>query len=130
MGGFRASGGVQVGGLGGGHLGGGNHFGGLGGGGPIGGMSRSAVGGAGASNFAAVRGSTSKDFAAQTAHVGRGPAFAGRGRHDRDNGRHRSFAFGPRYGGLYGYDGNWPYCNNGQPYYYNYNSCSDSDWSD
>jgi hypothetical protein len=77
-----------------------------------------------------MRGSAPSDFAAQTAHAGRGPAFAERGRHDRDHGRHRSFAFGPGYGGLYDYDGNWPYCNNGLPYYYDYNSCSDSNWND
>ena len=93
-------------------------------------------GGGGGGHFGGGGGAHMGGFGGGGVHMGglgrghRGPAFAGRGGHDRDHRRHRSFAFGPGYGGLYDYDGNWPYCNTGRPDYYNYNSCSDSDWND
>jgi hypothetical protein len=71
------------------------------------------------------------NVAANPAYIGHGNAYAWRGDHDHDRGHHRGFFFGPGYyGGLYANEGGSPYCNSGWPYYYNYNSCYDSDWND
>jgi hypothetical protein len=121
------------GGGGGGHMGGGSHMsGGFGGGGShiggfSGGIARGGIDGAGVGHFSPMRSAAPNNFAASPAQVGRGTSYAWRGDHGR--GHHRGFFFGPSYySGLYAYDG--AYCDNGWPYYYNYNSCYDSDWND
>jgi hypothetical protein len=121
------------GGGGGGHMGGGGaHMsGGFGGGGShiggfSGGIARGGIG-AGVDRFSPMRSAAPNNFAASPARAGHGTSYAWRGDHGR--GHHRGFFFGPSYySGLYAYDG--AYCDNGWPYYYNYNSCYDSDWND
>jgi hypothetical protein len=82
-----------------------------------------AIGNTGAGNFG-VRGATANSFAANPAHIARGPDRDGRYAHRGD--RHR-FGFGG-YDGLYSYDG--PSCYNNWPgyYNYNYNSCYGPDY--